>query len=459
MLRIATIISLLASINAFHAGHRATCTRVTKCNGNLMCAEVCERGSVHVDAWSTNALAYQRNLQTNDKLIFFEMPSTHNSAITEADGYGIEKYFISSLYGGQDLDQGDDIGEGVCQYLSLTDQLNMGIRHLEIDMWWDPLEQDVVICHSPIPLYPVGNITRTAADRNISLDWDPKKMSCLGTKRSFTDVLKEVQIWMMQPTNLQEFVILYFDTKFYLSPKQVTQANNEIRAVFGDMLWPASAGIPLQNTLSSLLSQGKRILIENMKECWSVPDEGDTQVVFYPTLWTHQFSANSLVEFPACSVEGDTTWYGTQWVRALDGSFIEAATRCGAQVVSGNYLNPDDMKMFVWSWDQSEPSLQDGCVAMLPSGRWATLACETPLPTACVKNEAAVNGDYSVWSVDVATKTAYGKGTCPVGYTFAAPHNGFANNLLNVQGLGQKMWLNAPNPKKIAEGMKKIASK
>ncbi len=48
------------------------------------------------------------------------------SAINEADGYGIEKYFISALQGGSNLDTGDDVGEGVCQYLSITDQLRIG---------------------------------------------------------------------------------------------------------------------------------------------------------------------------------------------------------------------------------------------------------------------------------------------------------------------------------------------
>jgi hypothetical protein len=98
------------------------------------------------------------------------MPSTHNSAINEADGYGIEKYFISALYGGKNLDQGDDIGEGVCQFLSLTDQLRMGIRHLEIDIWWGPIADEIQVCHSPVPLYPVGNITRTAEDLGINLE-------------------------------------------------------------------------------------------------------------------------------------------------------------------------------------------------------------------------------------------------------------------------------------------------
>jgi hypothetical protein len=436
---------LLGSTAAFHIEHRASCQRKRICNGNLMCADVCERGTVEVDKWAVQSLAYQRSLQKEDRFVFYGLPSTHNSAITEADGFGIEKYFISALYGGQDLDQGDDVGEGNCQYLSLTDQLNMGVRHVEVDIWWDPLKHDIVVCHSPIPLYPVNNVTRTAEAMNITLEWDPKKMSCLGTKRGFTEVLTEIRDWMVQPANNEEIVMVYFDTKFRLKPEQVTQANKEIQNVFGNMIWKASEGSPFNTKVSDMLAAGKRIILENAKEDWSHPSEGD-QIVFYPTLWNHQFNSNEMTEFPGCVVEGDTNWYGTEWVRALDGSFIEAATRCAVNLASGDYLNPDDMKFYVWSWDQAEPSLADGCVAITPNGRWVTMPCDTQLPYACVATECKESGDYKKWSVNVNQVGSWGSAVCPSGTVFAAPHNGYANSLLVNAGLAQNMWLNAPNP-------------
>lgn len=436
---------LLAVCSAFHVEHRVKCSKKTLCNGNLMCANVCERGSVVTDDWITQSLTYQRQLQAEDKLIFFEMPATHNSAVTEADGFGIEKYFVSALFGGRDFDKGDDLGEGNCQYLSLTDQLNMGVRHLEIDIWWDPLKHDIVVCHSPVPLYPVGNISRAAEAANLTLEWDPKKMSCLGTKRSFSDVLKEIRDWMVAPANKQELVMVYFDTKFRLSPSQVTQADNEINAIFGKMVWKASEGNPLQTKVGDMLAAGKRIIFENMKDDWATPESGD-QVVFYPTLWTHQFNSNEMTEFPACVIEGDNDWYGKQWVRALDGSFIEAATRCGVNVVSPDYLNPDDLKFYVWSWDQDEPKLKDGCVAITPNGRWASLPCDTKLPFACVHSSSKENGDYKSWSINLNNVGSYDEASCAESYVFAAPHNGFANSLLVNAAFGQSVWLNAPNP-------------
>ena len=111
---IATFIAAAtAKQNLFHVEHRVSCNRRKLCNGNLMCAYVCEPGTVETDPWTDTALAYQRRLQRADPLVVAELPSTHNSAISEAYGYGIEKYFISALGGGLDTNQGDDIGTGV----------------------------------------------------------------------------------------------------------------------------------------------------------------------------------------------------------------------------------------------------------------------------------------------------------------------------------------------------------
>ena len=91
----------IAVSGAFHVEHRVSCNRKKICNGNLMCAYVCEAGSAVTDPWATSSLRYQRMLQRDDPLVVVEFPATHNSAISEAYGYGIEKYFISALTGGK----------------------------------------------------------------------------------------------------------------------------------------------------------------------------------------------------------------------------------------------------------------------------------------------------------------------------------------------------------------------
>lgn len=42
---------LSAGTSSFKTSHRASCNRKQLCNGNLMCAFVCEKGTVEVDQW------------------------------------------------------------------------------------------------------------------------------------------------------------------------------------------------------------------------------------------------------------------------------------------------------------------------------------------------------------------------------------------------------------------------
>jgi hypothetical protein len=333
------LLSLSVAIISFHTSHRVSCKYQKVCNGNLMCAFVCERGSVNLDSWIIQSLNYQKKLQRFDDMVFLEMPSTHNSAITEADGFGIEKYFISALGGGVDLDQGDDMREGVSQHLSITDQMRMGVRHVEIDIWWDELIDGVIVCHTPVisPL-KVEQINLGAQAANLSLVWEPKNTSCRGTKRTFVDVLTEVKDFMHQEENLEDVVVLFLDTKFYLSPLHVTKANKDILSVFGTMLWTYTDGNPFGHTVDDLLSKKKRVIIENNKEEWLHPSVGKP-IVFFPPLWSHQFDSKSFEEFPSCSVEGDQEWYGNTWVRALaDNTMTEPGTRCGVQLSSKSCL-------------------------------------------------------------------------------------------------------------------------
>jgi hypothetical protein len=58
-----------------------------------------------------------------------------------------------------------------------------------------------------------------------------------------------------------------------------------------------------------------------------------------------------LQEYPNCTIEGDNDWYGKKFVRALDGGpFTEAAVRCGVNIVSGDYQNPDAMQVCGLVW-------------------------------------------------------------------------------------------------------------
>jgi hypothetical protein len=137
-----------------------------------------------------------------------------------------------------------------------------------------------------------------------------------------------------------------------------------------------------------------------------------------------------------------------------DKQLLTSICRCGVNIISSDYTNPDDMKLFVWSWDQQEPKFLNSsthCVAMLPTGRWAALDCSTALPYACAVPQS--NGQYTnsedahgMWNInlDVTGIWLGDKAPCNVGYVPSVPHNGFTNAILSTKSFGQTLWLNTP---------------
>jgi hypothetical protein len=107
------------------------CTLVDKCSGDKsVCSQVCDRGTVAVPDWLQSTLAYQRNLAFSGQFCYAQIPASHNSAITLADGFGNrDQLFNRNL----DADKWWSYLKTNNQVLSMTDQLDIGIRFLEID--------------------------------------------------------------------------------------------------------------------------------------------------------------------------------------------------------------------------------------------------------------------------------------------------------------------------------------
>jgi hypothetical protein len=315
-----------------------------------------------------------------------------------------------------ELNDHDDLGEGVCQHLSVLDQLKMGLRHIELDVWWTPVtrndttattaahnndnggiseEGDVLVCHSPVPLWPrrtIRAVEDAAAARGLELGWEKAKLSCLGTSRTLREALLEVRSWLEGGSSSddgsaddEDVVVLFMDTKWLPSAAAADAANAIIMDALGDLVWtPAVDGpSPLSVTLSefrygqqqgeqqgeqqggkpkvgggggggsssgggegaagaAVAARGpRRVLMEGNGKGWT-KGVATPQQVFYPTFWAYQFDAESdLGEFPDCSFGGDRSWWGQLWVRALLNDnpgpvATEGMARCGVQLTAGN---------------------------------------------------------------------------------------------------------------------------
>ena len=93
---------------------------------------------MRLERWLSAALRTQARLARSLPLCYAHLLGTHNSGITLADGYGnLDPYYQSFLsYIKWAADVGDARLRTNDQWLSLTDQLEMGVRSVELDTHW-----------------------------------------------------------------------------------------------------------------------------------------------------------------------------------------------------------------------------------------------------------------------------------------------------------------------------------
>ena len=68
----------------------------------------------------------------------------------------------------------------------------------------------------------------------------------------------------------------------------------------------------------TVVPPGKRVIFEDHDSGYNHPAHGDPVLVFASDLWKKQFGGNDITPFPECAIQGDTGWYNTELVRALD---------------------------------------------------------------------------------------------------------------------------------------------
>lgn len=102
------------------------------CSRTEYCSEICEPGTVKTTSWQQFASRTQSSLSTLSTLCEHHSIGTHNSAISAAYGYGVEDTYYSLLLSSFYI-QFNQV-RTLSQYYSITDQLNMGVRHIELDI-------------------------------------------------------------------------------------------------------------------------------------------------------------------------------------------------------------------------------------------------------------------------------------------------------------------------------------
>eukprot|EP00004_Rigifila_ramosa_P006690 TRINITY_DN1760_c1_g1_i1.p1 TRINITY_DN1760_c1_g1~~TRINITY_DN1760_c1_g1_i1.p1 ORF type:complete len:475 (-),score=68.95 TRINITY_DN1760_c1_g1_i1:66-1457(-) len=454
--------AMVAAALGRQAPDRATCQRVERCNGE-MCANVCLPGTVEVDPWAAAALRFQRTLQRNNTLLRHEMIGTHNGYQSQALGYGLEEEWCHQLFLADGYTDDSYVVLSNQRY-SATDLLNLGVRHFEIDIWWVPLLEGIRLCHDPAR---DPRFVKAVNDSSMRVygrlpDWNPTQLGCYADfNRGLIEGLREIDAWLTLPQNTEEFIILYYDTKFTPSPEIVLEAVEPLYEVFGPRLftnieretlfptrWP---------TLGELFGLGKQIMVENNADIFLAVDLA-RDTIFTPTSWSSsrggsQFGFGSFSPFPACTVNNQF-YYNLALIRGLDGSIskgpvsqsskgltesdMQQLWECGVNTVGVDQMQADYMPYFVWSWAPGQPT-GPGCTVMNSEGRWEITDCNLRLRHAC-QVQGTSEDDDTKWVLS-ATTSPWAAPQCPQGAYFAAPTTGYANSVVRSVAAGSPVWL------------------
>ena len=149
------------------------CEEKDWCDSSSRCTRVCARGSVKVAPWLSLALETQERLSARLPLCLATLSGSHNSAVTLADGYGALDPAFRAFFSWVRWVQPDAPLRTNDQVLSLTDQLALGVRAVELDVHFvagrlriahcgglhaPPLDRFVVFCFFSLslPLVPLS---------------------------------------------------------------------------------------------------------------------------------------------------------------------------------------------------------------------------------------------------------------------------------------------------------------
>jgi hypothetical protein len=408
-------------------------------------------------SWVHQALALQRGLDADAPLIEEQIPHTHNTF--NASVYSIPTDGSAPSYYPTLTNQDPN------QVYSISDQMNMDIRAIELDLHWVPSPFGtpathgywVTMCHGDGQQVP-----QTGAYVHIGCSYD----------RPAQDGLAEVASWLK--AHPDQFLLIYLENQMYdASPVAPASQAHDLVAGMIDRLFRDSHGrslvyrpmsipsgqcaapLPYGTSRAQMMATGARVLFvgncgpgawnQYVFQRGSTWDEsGDPRSYAYPsTACSHDQglrAADSTFrrEFEDSTFVSAAAGSGPQ--PPMSPANVAAMVRCGVNIIGMDQLQPQDGRLaaLVWSWAVSEPSTGD-CAWQGSDGRFRSAECGRALPAACLTGaQWSVTANAVPWSRAADECAAEFPGS-----TFTVPVNGFRNDLLRRARLGlPAVWLN-----------------
>lgn len=326
-------------------------------------------------SWADRALELQYDLGSDLQLVNAPFVGTHNS-------------FNSAAELGSGLAEADSN-----QRLDLTDQLDLGIRSLELDL------------HRVTSTGPTGFTDRPVVCHTV------RGGGGCGPVKELEPVLAEISAWLRGPEGSEQVLLLYLEDDLDTVGTHDLAAAS-IEEELGDLVYrPEGEGcteLPATElTRADVVAAGKQVLI--VSGC----GKGTAWQSLAHSWELHRESRPFAFEdVPACGPDYSRTQYDRRLIRYYEDSTrtgegtgpvddgltpatVAAMARCGVDLVGFDQLEPFDgrLEASVWSWRPDEPSggrcavIQLGADELQP-GRWVAETCAPlRLNPACLSRE------------------------------------------------------------------------
>ncbi len=379
----------------------------------------------YLQSWVHRTAAFQYALQDPLPLLDAQWLGTHNSFNSLSDSFTVSHADSN-------------------QQLSLTQQLDIDVRSLELDLHYIPrLElhgaRGVTVCHGLGP-----------KQKNLGCTVEPL----------LAKVLPQIATWLNAPGHTDEVILLYLDDALQ-NPRAYASAlatlESSLRRPDGSSLIfhpdpsqraaTGCAPLPLGASRDDVRASGARvILVSSCVPAWSA------HVFDWDDVAVHSGSTSGYRPYPTCDVTYGGAVYASRLVRyfedstlvsalvnptrppanpeALAPSKVRAMTDCGVNLFGLDQLLPEDgrIQASLWSWAPDEPRAGAGtCALQRADGRWVAASCGDAHPAAC--QDAA--GTWTVTSSPV-TFAGASLACAALGSQFAVPRTGHQNARLHA---------------------------
>jgi hypothetical protein len=396
--------------------------------------------------WLHRALTLQRSLDARAPLYEATFPGTHNS-------FNASSYFVPA--NGKPIDYYPTLtNQDPNQVYSITDQLRMDIRAIEIDLHWVPSTYGkpatdghwVDVCHGD---------SEAAADSGQHVH-----VGCT-VDRSLQNTLVEVRSWLDH--HRHQFLLVYLENQLDGSPAAHNIAASLIKSHLGHLVYrPAHSrkaghcgSMPYAKSRQQMMRTGARVLL--VGNCG--PGTWNRWVFTRGEKWNE---GGNPTTYGAKDCAADETareshsafrrWYeespfleaATGATQTLTAAATRKMVRCGVNLTGWDQLTPTDGRLrgFEWSWAKGFPKAGHGrCAYQAGSGRFRTAGCATRLRFACVDRHL----DWHVTQARGPVRS--GRAACASEYPgsrFGVPPNGYRNQQIVAAKPHRhgRVWLN-----------------